>query len=495
MAVPKVFFAGPRAGIATQRDLALKYLEGLHNDQTIQLIAFDRSIPAPVRTGIEEFKRQIRDCDVVIFAIATSVGSIKLGDNGDPTTPTLNEWELATHLPIPTYLLLNQHLSDSFLSTIPEPLERAVWEKLKTSIPDKHIMLFREGCEKDLMMVIARVIASFLSASRSLSLDVIAPWTREAHKSLLSYLTTPNAASEYEGRIEFLLPLAQNELQAGAVQLIAASYTLRRLARDADIVAGYSIPWLNQAWLLLHHTDRSPTNLRLLASEPSSMEHLIANKLKADNPEWFAVLANGLRSLVIEWINEYGLCLRYGWQFKREIMAYEAAIELGSSIAWVLGPTLANVNARLYEVYLAALCYGQEITKLQRILHEKTISNLIPHGEDKKARIYQLEGLTAATLENFNKAINDYMNAIAEFEKLDKRRLANVAHSYIMIAALKANMKPADDREKIQRECLGLIKRHTKKDLNDIANSFYRKVWDRTWNVNDFKSIWNPKIS
>lgn len=215
MAVPKVFFAGPRAGIEAQRDLALKHLENLHNDQTIQLIAFDRSVPAPVRTGIEEFRRQIRDCDTVIFAMATKVGSVKLGDDGDLTTPTLDEWELATRLPIPTYLLLTQRPSDSFLSAIPDLPERAVWEKLKASIPDKHIILFKGGSENDLMMAIARVIASFLSATRSLSLDVAAPWTRDAYKSLLQYLTTPNAASEYAGRVEFLLPLAQNELHAG----------------------------------------------------------------------------------------------------------------------------------------------------------------------------------------------------------------------------------------------------------------------------------------
>lgn len=224
------------------------------------------------------------------------------------------------------------------------------------------------------------------------------------------------------------------------------------------------------------------------------MAQLIADRLKADNLEWFAVLGDRLRSLVIEWINEYGLCLRYGWQFKREIMAYEAAIALGSSVGWVLGPTLGEVNARLYEVYLAALCYGQEKEKLRKILEEKTIGNLIPHGEDEKARIYQLEGLAASTFGDFAKAINDYTKAIAEFKKLDARRLVNVAHSHIMIAAFRANKKSEGERGKIRRECLDLIKQDTGNALDDIANSFYRKVWNRIWKVSDFESIWNPEM-
>lgn len=229
MTPPKVFFAGPRAGIDKQRDAALKILESLHRDQTIELIAFDRSISAPVRTGIEEFRRQIRNSDAVIFAMATKVGTIKQEEDGDPTTPTLEEWELAICLPIPTYLLLTQHLSASFISTVPDPQERSIWEKLKASIPDKYIFLFNEADESDLSIATVRVIASFLSASRSLSSDVAAPWARDTYESLLQHLTTPNAASEYRERLKFLIQLAQNEMQEWAAQLVAAAYTLRRL--------------------------------------------------------------------------------------------------------------------------------------------------------------------------------------------------------------------------------------------------------------------------
>ena len=199
----------------------------------------------------------------------------------------------------------------------------------------------------------------------------------------------------------------------------------------------------------------------------------------------FGLLPQWKQYLIVRCLLEMGLIHRYLWDFAAEVSIEHFAEKLAQSIEW--GGLLPSLRDRFYEVYLAALAYAGDKQKLAPL--ETEIDRLILPTPEGQSRRLQLKGLCAYVLDRRQEGIEGYETAIREFQREPQKWLKNIAHSLVMIAAMKANGEEPDRVASIKQEYEEKIKNETGQEVANALNAFYWRVWQRFQN-NTFRSIW-----
>lgn len=465
----------------------------MKSDGTIDLVCFDAEGRQPIRMDAEAYLRAVAECDAALFAFGSDPGTV-YGSGRNATTFTLKEWEQAIKLSIPVYLILSHRLSDSFINNVKKQKdEEDIWRKLCARIPDKYIITFDENSPGDLALQVSLTIASYLSKMLSLHCVASASWVRQAYSNLFKHLTTHNAATELQDSLSELRDEVGPDTDQNAVHLIALAYTLRRLAPSRELVSGLADSWLGMAWLLTMGGDKAVQDIKNLASNPSALCREIS---KWQDPQgdlsWFSFLPESDRALIMRWLWEKGLVHRYKWDFASEVETDKFALKLADNVDWKLGTGLQGLQSRFYEVYLASLAYENLLKEYDDVQSFITKNILNPPGTGAEGRILQLRGLCQAILDNPSDGIRFYERAIEEFRKHMPKLIRNIAHSHVMIAAMKADGKSSDEVKRIKSEYIEKIEKETGVKFDSVVNSFFQEVWRRIDRA-DFKRIWAKK--
>lgn len=483
MAKIKVFFAGPRKGIEVERGLARSLLEEMQADGSLDVIAFDAGTVSPAATDATAYLDKLARCEAVIFALGDDPGTIFDGSRaGEVTTWTLEEWRLAIKIGVPIYLILKHPLDKKFRESQSDRKARSIWKFLSESIPTKKRIQFNPKQKGSLRDAVSRVVAKILSDKVALT-EAADRWVDEASKKLIDRLTSKNTAAEMNKAVTEITSSVSPEADPNIVRLIAAASVLRRFSETPDEVSAFVDRWLDRAYVLLTETQHETSTLVTRADQglPIRRKDVVDRWLPA-----FRSLPDWKKYLIVRCLLEKGLARRYLWDFEGESEIEGWADSLAVSVAW---KGLGSLRDRFYEVYLGALAYAGHSSALTERRDE--IFKLRLSGPEGEGRRLQLVGLANFVLGDHPGGISAYKDAVSQFEIEGDNWLKNIAHSYVMIAAMSGDEKTADQIVNIKDHYQKIIEDRTKLKIDAALNSFYWRVWNNI-ERGQFALIWKP---